>query len=478
MAGKRTLCRCCNAALIVPEQSVQEPLEELVPPPRSRRASESVRTLEEKPPNWDTPIPFSSPVPIVGVLLIALAASVLILGIYAIARDPAAASKPAPFTGSYSYATQPASPSKPEVKPLDGKPTVPSDREVILPDREVIVPKSANSKFLGGSIIPRNWMFARSSGENGTTIDLHDWTRGTFAASFPDRGRFGPDAKLTASPSGLFMAVAGSSEVAVYSSANPSDAIRKWRPYEGRRTLSLCALISDDRLLTLSDDSSYDLWAIPSGDYIRRVAALGPVKNRDLIDTAVSFERSLLAIRNDTKLEIFSLEDDAFGPMVTFEPTATLGSQVTQLLFTPDGQRIVAASTVEATDGRYDDRFEVFDLTARKRTGDWMLKSNRAGREPPSWVAGRDYLLANRADLERVTCYLLSDGKLRSTVETGELRKHAYFDASEQRVWFFDFQPGSRIYGFDLPLRAPLGIRKDPIWEYRSGVLELKKAGR
>ena len=33
-------------------------------------------------------------------------------------------------------------------------------------------------------------------------------------------------------------------------------------------------------------------------------------------------------------------------------------------------------------------------------------------------------------------------------------------------------------FGFNLPLRTPTTIRKNPVWEYKAGVLELKKVAR
>ena len=76
------------------------PIDDAPETPRHARLSS-----EAIPPGWETPIPFHSPAPIVGVLLIALLASVLVMAASAVVRNPTDPTKPAPFKGSYSYAT-------------------------------------------------------------------------------------------------------------------------------------------------------------------------------------------------------------------------------------------------------------------------------------------------------------------------------------------------------------------------------------
>ena len=49
--------------------------------------------------------------------------------------------------------------------------------------------------------------------------------------------------------------------------------------------------------------------------------------------------------------------------------------------------------------------------------------------------------------------------------------------AAELLTNVFDLDP-ARLYGFDLPLRTPANLQKNPVWEYKAGVLELKKAAR
>ncbi len=486
MAGQRTLCRGCNAALIVPESSVEEPPEEVLPPRKSRRPSESVRTLDEKPPNWDTPIPFHSPGPIVGVLLIALAASVLILGIYAIAHEGTTPSKPAPFTGTYSYATQPIPTTKPDAKPVDVKPVAPSDREVILPDREVIVPKfGSESALVTNSMHPANWFVVRESSRRGFGFRIHDRATGRLAGTVPEHRDGVADSGISVSPSGRWSTQVADSSVELHSVAESGAAALRWNPYgRGARTLAACVLLSDERLLTVSGDGSFDLWAIPGGEYIRAVAVVVPEKS-----AAPAFdictEKSLLAIRSGSKIEVHPLGDDDFGALCGFAPDAGNGTPP-QFRFASDGKKLIALMAIRAEDGAPTDRVELFDLDRKRKTSGWTLKAQRRPGEAMFWSAGADSLSVHLPERGSVIGYGRSDGKVRSSLEVGSRRQGVQIERAGDRVWVLETDGPSRgedavagrLYGFDLPLRTPLGIRKDPVWEYKSGVLELKKAGR
>ena len=73
----------------------------------------------------------------------------------------------------------------------------------------------------------------------------------------------------------------------------------------------------------------------------------------------------------------------------------------------------------------------------------------------------------------------LSDGKLQCAIELGEARNNAVLDGPAQRLHILVSPPlPARLYGYDLPLRTPANLQKNPVWEYKAGVLELKKAVR
>ena len=463
MAGKRTLCRSCNAALIVPgEVGAEAPLE--LPPIRPN-TSKRLESAAEKPPNWDTPIPFHSPGPIVGVLLIALLASTLVLVGYGLARTPTVVTKSQP------YVAPKPQPIYPDPKPADPKPTAGYDREVILPNREVILPKSSRgTNFLGNAFLPTNWLIAKDS---TGIMNLHDAERGTIAGSLALSNTWGIDSTVTASLSGRWVAQIAGPKLELYSTRITGGASQSWEPYPSRKLLD-SALLSDSRLLTMSGDSSFDLWAIPSGEFIRRVAVLPTDRSRVGIGTAISIEQSLLAIRDESKIAVYSLDDDAFGPTVEF---AAAGDS--KIAFTPDGTRVVALSTVEAKlRGLLDDRVEIFELASKKRIHEWTLSSNRRVTDALVWSAGSDGLLLKRADLRRVAYHRLSDGRLLSSIETGDDQNPIRLDGPGQRILFFAPEPPGRLYGFDLPLRTPGNLQKNPVWEYKAGVLELQKAAR
>ena len=487
MVGQRTLCRGCNAALIVPEESVEESLPE-VPPRRSRRPSESGRTVEakgeEKPTNWDTPIPFSSPGPIVGVLLIALTASVLILGIYAIAHNPMMPSKPAPFTGTYSYATQPAAPSKPESKPVDAKPIAASDREVILPDREVIVPKfNADSALVANPMVPANWFVVRDTSRRGASFRIHDRATGRIVGSVLDHRDGVADAGVSLSPGGRrFLQIVDSSVELVSVADTDADAFT-WSPYgRGGRKLAACVLLSDERVLTVSGDGSFDLWAIPSGEYIRRVALTTDTPKNPAFDICI--EKSLLSIRSGAKIEVHALGDDDFGKLFDFIPDNAADADP-DFRFSSDGKRMIVITPIREGAAAPSDRVDIFDLDRKRKSGEWTFKMQRRPGEVMLWSAGADLLTVHLPERGSVIAYGLSDGKVRSALEIGS-RRMVQIERAGDRIWMQEAassssgeQPAAgRLYGFDLPLRSPLGIRKDPVWEYKSGVLELKKAGR
>ncbi len=478
MAGKRTLCRSCNAALIVPDDRADIP-DEAAPLPDVKRKTPA----EEKSPNWDTPIPFQSPGPIIAVLLVALAASVVVLGVYGVAHDGSIVAKP---TSGKPYRVAPEAPEpvKPESTP-DPRATTGYDREVILPDQEVIVPKyGRDSKMAGSDLLPRNWWIVRGATNSGAVFHLHDSSRGHIAASVPESRNRIADKGVTASTSGRWLAQASDSFLDLYSCASPNEAVLKWEPYseKGRpsRKLAACTLLSDDRLLTVSDDGSFDLWAIPGGDYIRRVAVLPASRNRAGFGCDVAYERSLLAIRDGSKLEVYSLEDDTSGALVGFAAALpSKESPKSRVRFTPDGKRVVTASAVDSPSGTLDDRVEVFDIASKARIAEWTIPSNRRDSDPWSWSVGAEELLVYRRDLGLVSDYRWSDGKLRSAIELGEARNTVALDASGRRVCVLESSTApARFYGFDLPLRNPAVLQKNPVWEYKAGVLELKKAAR
>lgn len=481
MAGRRTLCRGCNAALIVPESSADDEPEESFPP-RSRR------TVEEKPPNWDTPIPFRSPVPIVGVLLIALAASVLILGIYAIAREPGVASKPAPFTGNYSYATQPVAATIPAPGAAEGRPTA-YDREVILPDRELILPRSASeSTFVTNLALPQNWSVVRQINRWGDrpTFRAIECATGRVAGSIPVHPNGVADGFVGVAPSGRWFTQIADADstfptIGLHAVSESGPAVLKWAPYAApSRGIKACVIVSDRRILTVSGDGAFDLWAIPSGDFLRRVAVASDCEIAETPAFDVSTEKALLALRSGAKIEVHPLGDDDFGAQWEFEPTAASGRGGLQ--FTPDGKKLVAVAPAD----NGGDRVELYDIDRKRKSGEWMLKSERGARDPFAWRAGAETFIVHLPNTGSVTAYGLTDGKVRSVLVAGAGRQNVQIERTGERVWIVGVEevargeesPPGRLYGFDLPLRAPATIRKDPVWEYRAGVLELKKAGR
>ena len=473
MAGKRTLCRGCNAALIVPEAGIEEvPIEEAPSRPSRRR-----EPVEEKLPNWDTPIPFRSPGPIVGVLLIAWLASTLVLIGYGLARTPTAATtKPAPYTPT----PKPPEPTNPEPKAADPGQTPGYEREIILPNREVILPRyGRQSEIAGNSHLPPNWLIVKESTSSGATFHLHDSGRGHIAASVPESSSRAVGVQITASPSGLWLAQVAESTLRLHSSRNPDDPVLKWEPYSGTgrtRKLARCAILSDERLLTVSDDGSFDLWAIPGGDYIRRVVALPANRDRATVGSDICHERSLLAVRHGSNLGVYSLEDDASGTLAEF---ATAGPSDSRIRFTPDGKRIVAITPVVSTSATIDDHAEIFDIAAVKRTATWTIPSGRRDTDGWAWSVGTQEMLVHRRTLGAVSVYRLSDGKLQSAIELGEARNNAILDGPARRLHILVSPPlPARLYGYDLPLRTPANLQKNPVWEYKAGVLELKKAVR
>jgi hypothetical protein len=396
--------------------------------------------------------------------------------------------KPAAFTGKYSYATQPIPTTKPEVKPVDVKPATPTDREVILPDREVILPKfGAESALVINPILPANWFVVRESKRRGfgVTFRIHDRTTGRVAGSVPEHRDGVADSGVTLSPSGRWFAQMLDSSVEVNSVAESGAAALKWNPYgRGARKLAACILLSDERMLTVSVDGSYDLWAIPSGDYIRRVAVV-PQKEKTAPAFDISTERSLLAYRDGSKIEIDPLGDDDFGALCEFTPDGADDARA-RFQFSSDGKKLVALSEIRGEDGAPTDRVELFDLGRKRKSGGWILKTQRRPGEGMLWSAGADALTVQLPERGTVVGYWLSDGKRRSSLEVGIRQAGAQIERAGDRVWLLEVEGQARgdessvgrLYGFDLPLRAPIGIRKDPIWEYKSGVLELKKAAR
>ena len=486
MVGQRTLCRGCNSALVVPGETVAEPPHEEIPPRRSRRSSETVRIRDDRPPNWDTPIPFTSPGPIVGVLLIALAASVLILGIYAIAHEPTTASKPAPFTGTYSYATQPAAPSKPEPKPVDAKPSAASDREVILPDREVIVPKfGADSAPVMNRRLPANWIVVRDTNRRGAdaSFRIHDCATGRIVGAVPIQRDGAEDSCVSVSPSGRWFVHMVDSSIEVSPVAESGAAAFKWTPYgRGGRKPSACMLLSDEWLLTVSGEGSFDLWSIPGGEYIRRSAVAPNGGQPPAFDVCV--EKSLLAIRRGPKIEVYPLGDDDFGKLLDFAPDAA-ADVTSDFQFSSDGKRLIVISSIRDGAAAPADRVDLFDLERKRKSAAWTLKLPRRAGEEWHWCAGPDSLAIHLPERGSVNVYGLADGKLWSALEVGG-RRAVQLERTGDRVWMLEADSArnvegavaGRLYGFDLPLRTPLAIRKDPIWEYGNGVLELKRPGR
>ena len=75
--------------------------------------------------------------------------------------------------------------------------------------------------------------------------------------------------------------------------------------------------------------------------------------------------------------------------------------------------------------------------------------------------------------------YRLADGKLIAAIECTNPRKLVTLDAVANRILIMETDTlPTRSFGFDLPLRTPATLRKNPVWEYKAGVLELKKVAR
>lgn len=474
MAGKRTLCRHCNAALIVPDEEPGD----AEPKPLRRDG--------EKPPNWDTPIPFRSPKPIVGVLLIALLVSVIVLVAYGLTRDKTVSTKPSNYTP---YVTPRPEPIKPEATKQDVKPTVTQDREVLLPNREVIVPRyDRSSKWVDAVGMPGNWFLTRESTLRGqsTNLLLREWTTGRVVGILGDDRPGSVDSGRSFSPSGRWLAQiananTGAPMLDLRRTAVANEALLGWDPNRRNGGLSgqkyeHCVLLSDERLLTITADSTYDLRAVPGADYIRRVAAAKA--EPPLFDVHHSSER--LAIRRGSKIELYDLGDDDFGPFCEFEASPGGKSEIA-FQFTPDGTRIVA---IIFGDGK--DRVAVFDIDRKKKVADWNRASTGRGRAAIRWRAGNTSILFLNLDTGLIETAALGDGKAGSTIESGPARQIAHLDPTGDRVWFLavendtgaDATRSSRLYGFDLPLRAPANFQKNPVWEYNTGVLELKKTAR
>jgi len=476
MAGKRTLCRHCSAALIVP---YEEP-GDVEPEPLHRGG--------EKQPNWDTPIPFHSPKPIVGVLLIALLVSVIVLVAYGITLDRTVSTKPSNYTP---YVAPRPEPIKPEATKQDVKPTGMQDREVLLPNREVIVPRyDRASKWVDAVGLPSNWFLTRESTQRGQTSNLllREWATGRVVGILGDERPGVVDSGRTFSPSGRWLAQiananTGAPLLDLRRTAVANEAMLGWDPNRRNGGLSgqkyeHCVLLSDERLLTITVDSTYDLRAVPGADYIRRVAAAKA--EPPLFDVHHGSER--MAIRRGSKIELYALGDDDFGPFCEFEfESPPGGKSEAALQFTPDGTRIVAIAF-----GAGRDRIAVFDIDRKKKVGDWNRTSTGRGRAAIRWRSGNTSILFLNLDTGLIESAALGDGKAGSTIESGPARLNARLDPAGDRVWFLDVQNdtgadptlSSRLYGFDLPLRTPANFQKNPVWEYNAGVLVLKKATR
>ncbi len=471
MAGKRTLCRHCNAALVVPDEEPGD------------AEPEPLRRGGEKPPNWDTPIPFHSPKPIVGVLLIALLVSVIVLVVYGITRDKTALTKPSNYIP---YIAPRPEPIQSDPTKLDVKPPLTQDREVLLPNREVILPGYGGLMSCGFATPPGNGIWTI----NGEMVSIFDRERGISIASFP-RAAAPSQSSPDVSPSGHFFTQlrnrpSKTGTVSVHDAARDGRPVRVWEPYAVRgerwdRVIAGCALLGDDRLLTKSSDNSFDLWSVPEGLYVRHVVAIPTVDFPGSEDCDLHKEKSLLAVRRGTNLEIYRLGDDDFGPQCRLSPTVHASHRNFVPRFTPDGMRVVTRAPAAApgsTDFTFD-RIEVFDIETKKRVAEWLKPSDRFVGDGSDWAVGNDLLLTLRADLKSVFAYKLADGKLVGQIEIGPNNNFVQLDRTNQRVWFGD--PKSkpfRQYGFDLPVRAPANFQKNPVWEYNAGVLELKKATR
>ncbi len=477
MAGKRTRCRSCNAALIVPGESPTSAVLE----PREPQDEETL-------PNWDTPIPFRSPEPIVGVLLIGIVASIFVLIIYGITKTSSVTTKSSPYSAPTQAAPMPNGGNPPESKSTDVPPAVGYDREVILPDQETVVPKfGRGSKVIVGWGTSPSWLLFRETVLKNTMFHLHDRTNGGVATVFSERNSAVVNA--THSPSGRWLALyrttPGEMGIELYACRAPDEPALKWNPYpesgEGATRLASCAFLSDERLLTISNDGSIDLWAIPSGLYIRRILATRAAWDASNWDrSAMNPERSLLANFNGVKLELYSLEDDAFGPNFAIEsPVRPAQGTTERTRFTTDGKRIVIVTPIVASPDTVHERVELFDSATGKRISEWTIPSNRDPAEPITWSVGTESLLVHRSTAGTATAYRLADGKLIATIECTDPRKQVTLDAGTNRILMIETETlPARSFGFNLPLRTPTTIQKNPVWEYKAGVLELKKVAR
>ena len=478
MAGKRTRCRSCNAALIVPGESAAASISA----PRESRGEETL-------PNWDTPIPFRSPEPIVGVLLIGIVASIFVLIIYGIRQPSSVATKSPPYTVPIPAASKTNDGGRPDPRSTDVAPAVGYDREVILPDQETVVPKyGPNSKLITGWGTSQNWLLFRETAPKNTMFHLHDRTKGGVATVLIERSSGVINA--THSPSGRWLALyrttPGDIGIELYACRAPDEPALKWNPYAESgdapaRRLAGCAFLSDERLLTFSTDGSMDLWAIPSGIYIRGISATRAARNASDWDrSAMNPERSLLANFDGVKLEVHSLEDDAFGPTFVIDSPARPAQGTTgRTRFTTDGKRIVIVTPIAATPDTVNDRVELFDSATGKRITEWTIPSDRDPAEPMAWSVGIESLLVHRPSAGTVTAYRLADGKLIAAIERTDPRKQVALDAGTNRILMMEAETlPARSFGFNLPLRTPTTIRKNPVWEYKAGVLELKKVAR
>lgn len=476
MVGKRTRCRACNAALIVPGES-----------PTAMDESSREPQDDETLPNWDTPIPFRSPEPIVGVLLIGIVASILVLIIYGFSKDSTVATKSSPYTAPTQAPLQPSDRNQLETKSTE--PALGYDREVILPDQEMVVPKfGRGSKMVSGWGTSQNWLLFRETVPKATLFHLHDRIQGGVVTVASERNSAVINA--THSPSGRWLALyrttPGEIGIELYASRAPDEPVLKWDPYSesGEGTtprLASCAFLSDERMLTISNEGTVDLWAIPSGLYIRRILATPTVWDASSSDRfAMSPERTMLANFNGAKWELYSLEDDAFGRKFTIESSVRSAPDTTERTrFTADGKRIVIVTPVAASPDSVQDRVQLFDSATGKRITEWTIPSNRDPAEAMTWSVGNESLLVHRSTAGIATAYQLADGKLLATIECKDPRKSVTLDAGANRILMMETetQP-ARSFGFNLPLRTPSTIQKNPVWEYKAGVLELKKVAR
>ena len=96
-----------------------------------------------------------------------------------------------------------------------------------------------------------------------------------------------------------------------------------------------------------------------------------------------------------------------------------------------------------------------------------------------TWSVSAESLLVHRSSAGTATAYRLADGKLVAAIELTDPRKQVALDAGTNRILMMETETlPARSFGFNLPLRTPTTIRKNPVWEYKAGVLELKKVAR